>query len=292
LILCASSCTEQTKHAHLLPKTKGEAARPFPREPIHKENSLIQNAEYLDDLFSLERVIKLETRDSSILGYIQAARFYEHKFYILDNIQNIVQVFDDSGQHLHSIGRNGEGPGEYKKADNIYIVDRRVAVVDSSGTKVLIYDLQGNHIQSITPDTSKFPIYFYGNMIFKEDLLYVCDFFSFDQNMPRHVVLKTSREPAPPVFGFGDRLPFYHTKIGRKTPQYLSNIFTTVDGNIWTIPSYQTDIEVYDFNGHLLGILPSGIDGISKEVVSEIKNPQDYHETRAMTTVVKIFDKY
>jgi hypothetical protein len=101
--------------------------------------------------------------------------------------------------------------------------------------------------------------------------------------MPRHVVLDASEDPAAPVFGFGDRLPFYHTAVGEKLPQYRTDIFVGIDDTIWTVPNYQTDVEVYDLNGHLLGELPSGIDGISPEIVEKATSRQAFAETQMLT---------
>jgi hypothetical protein len=283
------SCGEMPEHAHLLPETRGEAAAPFPREPLPLVNQPIITADSIDELFRLERVVKLESSNESILGHIQQVRYHDQRFYILDNIQKAIRVFDDHGGYLFSVGRRGEGPGEYLEPESIYIVDDRVAVVDSKRTQLIYYSLDGDLLEILVPDSSSFPIYFYGNMIFDNDLIYVCDFFSFDVEMPRHVVLDSRSKPARPIFGFGDRLPFYHTKIGRKTPQYLTNIFALVDDTIWTLPSYQTDLEIYDLGGHLLGILPSGVDGITKEAVSEIQNNRDFLATREMTSAFRFF---
>jgi len=260
-----------------LESAQGEAQAPSPRIPTNTyDHSVILAAKDFGDLFSLKRVVKLEADADALLGYVHKILYYKDTIIVLDTTQKRVQVFDDQGSFLHTIGRLGEGPGEYREPASIYVVDDRVAVVDRQGTRVLMYTLGGRLLQTIIPDQSDFPIFLYEHMIFHDDFIYVCEFFSHQQNMPKHVVLDTSTHPAKPVFGFGDRLSFYYTSIGRKTPFLITSIFEEVNGTIWTVPGYETDIQVFDFNGHLLGVLPSGVDGMTADEVSSIKSRRDY----------------
>jgi len=197
VIILLFACEKAEKTEHRLFAARGEASEELPPSPKVEIDPVFRSAMTFDDLFTLDRVIKLETTEQSRIGYLKKIRYHHDRLYILDNIQNTVLVFDDKGTFLHPIGRSGEGPGEYGKAENIYIHNNDIAVVDSRGIKVLFYDLQGNFKRSITPDITDFPIYFYGNLIFRDNLLYVCDFFSYDADMPRHLVLDLTEEPAP-----------------------------------------------------------------------------------------------
>lgn len=54
----------------------------------------------------------------------------DHNFYILDEQAYNVRVFDSAGTYVTTLGREGEGPGEFKVPVGIAISDGRVLVRD------------------------------------------------------------------------------------------------------------------------------------------------------------------
>ena len=73
--------------------------------------------------------------------------------YVLDTRNFRVQVFDPSGKYLRTIGRNGQGPGEFEMpsilrlggdSGNIYVLDRF--------RRVSLFDAQGIYIRSVSID--------------------------------------------------------------------------------------------------------------------------------------------
>jgi hypothetical protein len=249
----------------------------------------VRRARTFDDLFDLERVIKLETTDVSTIGYMRQVRYVGGRLIVLDDIQMSVMLFDDQGNFLRAIGRRGKGPGEYSEPTNVYIHGSEIVVVDTAESQILFYNFDGTHTRTVRPDNSKFKIFFYGNIILQDNLIYVCDFHSLNKNMPKHVVLDATNDLAEPLFGFGDRLPFYTTTRGRKLPLLPTNIFRKIDNTIWTIPGYQTAIDVFDLEGHKLASLPSGVDGITPEIVSRSKNISDFNNAVSLPKVHFLF---
>jgi len=286
-----SSCSELAQRESPIPKARGLVPETkFPHPPLPpKETEVVRNAKVFDDLFSLDRVVKLEAKDTSLIGYLRQVRYVGDRIIVLDDIRMSVLLFDDQGNFLRTIGRRGKGPGEYSEPTNVYVYGSEIAVVDTKETRILFFSFDGTHNRTIRPDNSKLRVFFYENIIIRDNLMYVCDFHSLNKNIPKHVVLDTGKKPAEPIFGFGDRLPFYTTSVGRKTPFLPTYIFKEVNSMIWTIPGYQTAIDVFDFNGHQLGSIPSGIDGISPEIVSKTKNIQDFNEAISMTTAAFMF---
>jgi len=279
----SATCVLHPDERSKIPIARHEPARPYPRTPIvSPETDLIREAENYDALFALERVVKLEQRANVILGYIGRVRYHRDKFVIFDAREKLVHVYEDNGRYLRVIGRSGQGPGEYTQPGDIHIVDGQIAVVDEQESEILFYDVAGRFLRKIRPDHTTLRIFIHDLVIFRGTELYVCDVPASRQQTPKHLVLDTTKDPAQPIFGFGERLPFYFSRLGRRMPRFGTEIFEEINGTIWTIPGYQTDIEVFDFNGHQLGSLPSGVDGITPEIVSQTKNQADAAATVQM----------
>jgi hypothetical protein len=73
----------------------------------------------------------------------------DQNIYVLDSGNHRVQKFDKDGQYLLTIGREGEGPGEFTRLsyvfidgeDTIYLADRR---------RIQIFDSEGIYVDGIT----------------------------------------------------------------------------------------------------------------------------------------------
>jgi hypothetical protein len=98
--------------------------------------------------WQFEEVTRIESRDSGAEalvnpGYV-AAMDGEGRAYVVDEPPVTIKVFDAAGQFVRMIGRDGEGPGEYRQPriaiqhSEIFVEDsrlRRISVFDTSGGK-------------------------------------------------------------------------------------------------------------------------------------------------------------
>ena len=74
----------------------------------------------------------------------------EGRIYILDRTAFEVRVFDREGVYLRSIGRQGEGPGEFKQPQGLEIDDLgRLWVVDSGNQRYSVFDTTGALVEEI-----------------------------------------------------------------------------------------------------------------------------------------------
>lgn len=73
------------------------------------------------EYFSKIELIPLETSDSSLIKSIDERIFYKGKFYICDNEQKRVLVFDRTGKFRFTIDKRGNGPGEYSDLSSFQI---------------------------------------------------------------------------------------------------------------------------------------------------------------------------
>lgn len=107
--------------------------------------------------WQFEEVTRIESRDSGAEalvnpGYV-AAMDGEGRTYVVDEPPVAIKVFDSTGTFVRTIGRNGEGPGEYRQPriaihrGEVYVEDsrlRRISVFDTSGTFIRSFRAESN----------------------------------------------------------------------------------------------------------------------------------------------------
>jgi hypothetical protein len=68
----------------------------------------------------------------------------EGNIYLLDSQLNEVMVFSPGGEYLRSIGREGEGPGEFRRATDLFMTaDGNVAVMQRMPGKIVVLTPEG-----------------------------------------------------------------------------------------------------------------------------------------------------
>lgn len=110
----------------------------------------ISNASF-SDYYTLEKIIPLETNDSSIFDsdYIDEYIFCNNKIFVGVDEGKDIKVFGANGKYLYTINRSGNGPEEYgPEYRSIYLVDSLLLVRNYNGI-MLYYDLSGNYIKKM-----------------------------------------------------------------------------------------------------------------------------------------------
>ena len=114
-----------------------------PREPI-----------YSRDVFQLEEEISIggkEGKEEYIFYQIGSIEVDEdERIYISDSKESKIKVFNRNGEHLFSMGRKGQGPGEFEKIYRIQITNKNeLLVFDSNTRRLSFFLLNGDFIKSI-----------------------------------------------------------------------------------------------------------------------------------------------
>ncbi len=102
--------------------------------PLHGEKTL-----------KLEEVWRLDGDGELLLGVISdAVRGPDGNTYLLDSQLHEIQVISPDGEYLRTIGREGEGPGEFQRAWSLMVLpDGRVGVLQSRPGKIVLLEPTG-----------------------------------------------------------------------------------------------------------------------------------------------------
>jgi len=73
----------------------------------------------------------------------------EGSVYVCDYKANNIKKFDSSGNYVKTIGRMGQGPGEFNMPFEITVADNRLIVWDMGNTRLCILTTDGEFIKSV-----------------------------------------------------------------------------------------------------------------------------------------------
>jgi hypothetical protein len=135
-----------------------------------------------DSLFSESRYIPLETTDESIFYEINKIVFQEDSFYILDNKQASILLFDETGKFVKKLMKKGLGPGEYLTIEDFFIKDNFLYILSSAIQKIMVYNKDFDFVKSFSIDG------FATNIANQNDLIYVYTNFSSLDYKNIHVI--------------------------------------------------------------------------------------------------------
>jgi hypothetical protein len=173
--------------------------------------------------------------------------------YIGDRSDNIIKVFDSNGKFIRSIGRKGEGPGEFQTIGRMAILpDKSLLVMDWRNRRTSLFDLSGNFLNSYQWRNSHFSLFFVTDSSYTIEE----NFYGEDQKL----LVKTYSFNGDETVPFGE-----FTSAESKTlrtddiifsitlPYPPKSIFTGDSQNHWLYHCYNNTylIEVYNSEGKL-----------------------------------------
>lgn len=115
-----------------------------PKEPMYSAPVL----ELTEDLL-IEGSEEVEERMFQSINMLDVDE--EGRLYILDEQAGNIKVFDRDGGFTKTIGRKGQGPGEFGLPISLTLApDRQIIVNDMGQRKLLFFDRDGNYLEQIS----------------------------------------------------------------------------------------------------------------------------------------------
>ena len=108
-----------------------------------------------------------EEDDELLFGVLsQITSDDEGNVYVLDAQLHEVMVFSPSGEYLQSIGREGEGPGEFRRPSDLFLTpDGKVAVMQRMPGKIVLLSKDGAPVGNYPlPETDGMRMFFGGRL--------------------------------------------------------------------------------------------------------------------------------
>jgi len=201
-----------------------------PKEPIYQE-----------EVLSIEEELSIgydEEDENYMFSYISHITVDGNgRIYVLDRRESHVKLFDQSGEYIRTIGRAGQGPGEFNIPVFIYYPRNELLVMEFD--RLSFFSPEGK-LQRVIPMKTEFlsraRCDSQGNIITTSSVLdpenpyYVLKKFDSEINLIKEII-KVPMQRSPGVI-----IPF------------SSNLYMTVDAEDNIIFSYSKDYEIQVFN--------------------------------------------
>jgi len=143
-IIAISSEGQKAKWEGTIEKEDGVKIIKNPKTPLYGEIELelevdlVIGGEDVDENYMFRRVSDIEVDE-------------EGNIYVLDSRECRIQKYDKNGRYLKTIGRKGEGPGEFQRPGRITFDARRKLYVDEY-KKIIIFEEDGTFEKNVNTD--------------------------------------------------------------------------------------------------------------------------------------------
>lgn len=107
-------------------------------EDVSSAKVLLSFVEHID-------LVPLQTDDAPLLGSHTELYTIGDSYVVLDKVNKLIVRYGMDGSFLNTVGRRGNGPGEYIDIHNIQLVDDEI-IVFSSPDKILHYEAGGDFL--------------------------------------------------------------------------------------------------------------------------------------------------
>ena len=96
----------------------------------------VQLSNYVDSI----TVIPLETTDESLIARASNIVLFQDKIFISDAVAQQLIVFSNTGKHIKTFHKRGQGGGEYISLTNFFITKEYIYILDISNRIILVYN--------------------------------------------------------------------------------------------------------------------------------------------------------
>ena len=119
-------------------------------EIVKYDHTNIKESYPLSTFIDTVKFIRLELPESCFFGRVGDILFDDSGIYAVDSKQDIVYRFNSDGTFLNTIGKRGEGPGEYADLTSCFLGKNSIYIADIYISRIYEYSFDGDYIGTIS----------------------------------------------------------------------------------------------------------------------------------------------
>lgn len=190
------------------------------------------------------KYVPLETKSECFLSEELQVIVSAQYIFIHDFPEDKVYRFDaNNGKFLNTIGKKGQGPGEYQKLFGFYVDDvfKKCYLMDSYANNIFVFDYDGKYVTAYSGQYAPNRMIKINNNFLLNNLLYTQtknEMFLIDQ---KGKVLKKAKLPEK-KYGMMLWPPYFYSHNGEIFyKNYISDNIYRIDKSLNKIPTYNID---------------------------------------------------
>jgi len=174
--------------------------------------------------------------ENEIFGEVTDLTISSNYIYVLDNKFSRVQKYDKSGKYLSSVGKKGEGPGEFGTDLRSISTDEKGNIIVGGMRKIYIFEESGSFMRSFTVDFQMNDL-----CVDREDKILALGY-------KKDKIIHAYNQEGKYLFSFGEPfeapLNFYKYKHFPVVKMPFK-IFCTGSGKVYFVNPYKFEIYIY-----------------------------------------------
>jgi hypothetical protein len=204
-------------------------------------NKLYQKSSYQKAHFEKIKQINLNIQNDPFIGKVLSFKVVDQKFVLTDLMTKLVYKYDSSGKFVTTIGKVGQGPGEYQmpfeiaydSSKNIYVCDQNTGIIN-------LYDINGTFIKTINRNQ---PIIMFHKFLIdnNKNLLYL-----YCNNSGITVLRKMSINTFKEIYSL--KLTKKDQSINNRFGIYFGFCFDPIHNNAYVSSPFDYKIKMVDIN--------------------------------------------
>ena len=210
----------------------------------------------------VQKIGALEATEENFIMYniSDVVRDSDGNIYILDSGDCRIQRFDSQGNYITTIGRKGEGPGEFRSPDNLNL-DHEGQIYVSDGRKFIVFNNVGKEIRRFSIDRirgagSRCRILPGNKLIFGgsfQEVGWISDYERIkDERIGYYNLFHIIDDDGITLYSFGEMDIYKNKDVGSCLVNANAHFDVDRNGNIYIAYRYRNRIEKRDSEGNVL----------------------------------------
>ena len=193
-VLISVSCKDRNNEKDTFPIVEVDLFNPIEEVPV---------SSFIDTLIS----VRLELPSPLFFGITSDILFSDTNIYVIDKKQKKIFRFNSQGNFLNTIGKLGNGPGEFSSCSSCFLNGDTVFVSDIKTRRILSYMPEGDFVNVIS-----FPFSFvYDDIAYVSNGKFLCHRMEFAENNRGIWIMNKKGEKSEILYANDDTYPFIYS---------------------------------------------------------------------------------